>query len=256
MMKAQLLKGASRFKCLYAVHFFETFNQRRRESGPAGYAGIAAKSLWFWLLCFAGAVLYQVLPLTIGAVPLLCAGLVIAVVCPFLAYWFPMTTIVTGTLYSVVQGFLLALVCREFAAEYGPLIWVAVGVTAGAFLMMLVLYGSGIVKVDHKFRDAFLTLFLLSLLGSGAVYISSFFTTALTSLFWGNGPIAIAVAVGTLLLAVINLVFEFDFTVRLVRGGACEKYEWIAAYGLFMTVVMIFLRVLELLARLADRKED
>lgn len=254
-MEVQFLKGAL-IEVLVHSPFFQNIQPAEEGERTAGYTGIAAKSLWFWLLCLAGAALYRFLPLTMGAVPLLCAGLVITVACPFLAYWFPMTTIVTGSLYSVVQGFLLALVCREFAAEYGPLIWVAVAVTAGAFLLMLVLYGSGAVKVNHKLRAAFLTLFLLSVLGSGAVCISSFFTTALTSLFWGSGPIAIAVAVGSLLLAVINLVFEFDFTVKLVRGGARKRYEWIAAYGLFMTVVMIFLRVLELLARLTNRKED
>lgn len=235
--------------------FFRKIRPAQVGERAAGYASIAAKSLWFWPLCFAGAALYRFLPLTIGTVPLLCADLVVAVICPFLAYWFPMTIIVTGSLYSIVQGFLLALVCREFAAEYGSLIWVAAGLTAGVFLLMLFLYASGIIKVNHKFRAVFLTLFLLSILGSAAIYISSFLTTALTGLFLGDGPVAIAVAVGALLLAVINLVFEFDFTAKLVRGSAGKKYEWIAAYGLLMTVVMVFLRVLELLARLADKKK-
>lgn len=235
--------------------FFKKIQLAKKGQPSASYVGVALKSLWFWLLCFIGAALYKFMPLTVEGIPLLCAGLVIAIVCPFLSYWFPATTMITGSLYSVVQGFLLALICHDFIAEYDSLIWIAVGVTASVFFIILILYGSGIVKVNHKFRTVLLALFLLSILGSSVIFISSFFTSSLTNLFWGNSSIAIAVAFGTLLLAIINLVFEFDFTVKLIKKGACKKYEWIAAYGLFMTVVMIFLRVLELLSRFIDKKE-
>lgn len=235
--------------------FFRKIEFAREGERNASYGGIAVKCVWFCLLCFVGAAAGRFIPLPAEAGPPLWIGLAVAVICPFLAYWFPMTTIVTGSLYSVVQGFLLTLICQSYAAEYGSLIWVAVGVTAGVFLLLLFLYASGIIRVNRKFRAAVLTIFLLSIIASAAVWISSFFTPVFSELLFGNGPIGIAVAAASLLIAVVNLVFEFDFTAELVRDGACKRYEWVAAYGIFMSVILIFVRVLELLSRLKSTRE-
>lgn len=235
--------------------FFTKIRLAESEEAAASYGGITWKSLWFWLLCFGGAEAYFLMPLTMGTAMLLAGGLVAAVICPLLSYWFPLATSVTGSLYSAVQGFLLALVCQNYAKEYGGLIWLAAAATALVCITMLALYTGGVVKVNHRFRDVLLTLFLVSVIGSAVVLASSFFTTALTDLLWENGAISIAVTVGALLLAAVNLVFECDFAKRLVKDGACKKYEWVAAYGIFMTIIIIFIRMLELFEKLRPEKQ-
>ena len=63
-------------------------------------------------------------------------------------------------------------------------------------------------------------------------------------------------AIGVLLLNDYGLVYEFDFATRLVENGMRKKYEWTSAYGLFMSVTIIFIRVLELLSKILPIKED
>ena len=235
--------------------FFKKIQLTNRNEAAASYKGIALKSLWYWVLCLGGVLAYCFLPLTAETSLLLGAGVLIAVICPIITYCFPMTACVAGSLYSVVQGYLLALICQTYIKEYAMLIWLAVGITALVFAVMSVLYFSGVIRINRKLRAAFLTMLIASIVGSAIVYASSFFTNALINIFSESGTIYVAVTVGALLIAVINLVFEFDFTVGLVSDGACKKYEWTAAYGLFMSIVLIFIRILEILEKIMPKKE-
>lgn len=236
--------------------FFKKIQLANKNEAAASYSGIALKSLWYWALCFCGVLAYFFLPVTVETNLLLGGGALIAVICPIVTYCFPMTALVAGSLYSVVQGYLLALICQTYIKEYSVLVWLAVGITVLVFAIMAVLYFSGRIRVNRKFRAAFLTMLLASVIGSAIVYVSSFFTDALSSVFLGNGTISIAVTAAALVLAVINLVFEFDFAVRLVSDGACKKYEWTAAYGLFMSIILIFIRILEMLEKIMPKKEN
>lgn len=236
--------------------FYKAVKKAESSESAASYGGIVAKCAWFWVLCFAGVAAYFFLPKGIISGPTLIALVIAALFCPFLTYWFPSLTPVTGSIYSVLQGFAVAFICTQYAKEYAGLVYIAVGITALVFFIVLFLYSSGMIKLNQKFRGVVLALFLASIAGSVIFFISSFFTTALTSVFLGNGPIAIIVSVISLLFSVLNLIFEFDFATRLVKNRLHKKYEWTTAFGLFMTVIIIFLKVFELLAMLIDKKES
>lgn len=235
--------------------FYKKITVANNGEAVASYNGIALRCLWFWMLCAIGIAAFLFIPLETVPPALLLGGACIALICPFLTYWFPRTAAIAGSLYSVVLGFLVSMLCTQYAKEFEGIVYLALGITALVFFVALTLYRSGIIKVNHKFRGILLTLFLASIAGSTIVYISSFFTTALTDVFYGNGSIAILVSVLSLLIASMNLVFEFDFATNLVERKICKKYEWVAAYGLFMTVIFIFIRTLNLLAKIMPAKE-
>lgn len=236
--------------------FFQKIEQARSGDLAASYGGIAIKCLWYWLLCAGGVAAFFYVPLNVSSMPLLIIGAAIAIICPFLTFWFPSTSMVAGSLYSVVQGYLLVLICKMYAKEYTSIVYLAAGITILVFLLILFLYRTGIIHVNQKFRGIVLALFLASAAASTIVYVSSFFTPVLINLFRGNSSIAILVTAAALIIAVLNLVYEFDFATRIVKGGMCKKYEWMAAYGLFMSVILIFLRILELLSKVMGKKED
>lgn len=221
----------------------------------ASYRGIVLKCLWYWGLCLAGVAAYFLVPVETIPIPVLIGSVVIALVCPFITYWMPSTSAVAGSLYSVVQGFLLALVSVVYAKSYTAIVLLAFGITALVFFTVLFLYANGIVKVNRKFRGVILAIFLASVAGSAIVYMSSFFTDTLTNIFVGDGTVALLVTVASLVITVLNLVYEFDFATRMVTEGIHKRFEWTAAYGLFMTVVMMFLRTIELLAKIIPKKQ-
>lgn len=235
--------------------FYKKIETAKYGEASASYGGIAIRCLWFWLLCGIGISLYFLVPIHAFPPSTFIIGASIAFICPFLTYWFPSTASIAGSLYSVVLGFLLAFICNEYAKTYRGIIYLAIGITVLVFFIALFLYRSGIIKVNRKFRAILLTLFLTSIAGSGILYISSFFTTKLTDIFYGDGSLAIIVSFISLLIATINLIFEFDFATNLVENGIRKKYEWIAAYGLFMTIIFIFIRILNLLSKFMPKKD-
>lgn len=236
--------------------FYKKIEKAKNDEERVSYSGIAIKCLWYWILCAAGIAAYYFVPIQNIPIPVLIAGACVAIVCPILTYFVPTAAAIFGSLYSVVMGFAIAAICNVYAASYVDLVYIAVAITVLVFIIVLLLYRTGLIKVGHKFKAIFLTLFFASVLASGGVYISSFFTDTLTNLFWGDGGLAIVVAAVSLLFAVINLVMEFDFATKLVEQGMCKRYEWTAAYGLFMSVVLIFLRTLQLLSKVLPKGGD
>jgi len=51
-------------------------------------------------------------------------------------------------------------------------------------------------------------------------------------------------------LAAFNLMLDFDFIERGSKAGLSKDYEWVAAVGLLVTIVWLYLEILRLLAKL------
>jgi uncharacterized YccA/Bax inhibitor family protein len=51
-------------------------------------------------------------------------------------------------------------------------------------------------------------------------------------------------------LAAMNLALDFDFIEKGSRMGLAKDYEWVAAMGLLVTIVWLYLEILRLLAKL------
>ena len=48
----------------------------------------------------------------------------------------------------------------------------------------------------------------------------------------------------------MNLALDFDFIDRGAKAGLSKDYEWVAAVGLLVTIVWLYLEILRLLAKL------
>ncbi len=240
---------------IYNNLFFRKLEVANDGQLVASYGGIAIKSIWFWIITLLGVGAFYYLPLEIIGAPVLIAGLATMVICSFAVYIFPSTTPVTGTLYSLMQGYVLAYACTEYAKQYIGIVWIALGLTMIVSVSMLILYLTNIIKVGHRFRTIIFTLFMASFLGSGIVLISSFFTPVLKDLIMGNGIVGIVISIVLIIIAALNLVVQFDNVAQTVRLHMIKKYEWLAAYGLYMAVVLLFIRILELVAKLMDKKD-
>ncbi|MCB0986118.1 MAG: Bax inhibitor-1/YccA family protein, partial [Ilumatobacter sp.] len=54
-------------------------------------------------------------------------------------------------------------------------------------------------------------------------------------------------------LAAFNLLLDFDFIERGAKRQLPKGMEWVAAVGLLVTLVWLYLELLRLLAKLQDR---
>jgi uncharacterized YccA/Bax inhibitor family protein len=55
-------------------------------------------------------------------------------------------------------------------------------------------------------------------------------------------------------IAALNLLLDFDMIEKGVAAGAPKYMEWYGAFGLLVTIVWLYLEILRLLSKLANRK--
>lgn len=116
---------------------------------------------------------------------------------------------------------------------------------------MIMIYRAGLIAWDENTRIAVTSALLAIVL----IYLVSFFG-AITGWYQvpyihGAGPIGIAFSLFVIGIGALCLVADFDFIERGVQSGAPKQLEWRAAFGLMVTLVWLYLEILELLAKIA-----
>jgi uncharacterized YccA/Bax inhibitor family protein len=161
--------------------------------------------------------------------------------------------------YAVFEGALVGSVSR-FYNDFFPLepgqtafqgiVPQAVMATLCVFAGMLLAYKTGLIKVTAKFRRIVTmavigyTLFALVNL----VYV--LFADGATFGIGGSSGLGIGISIFAVGLASLMLALDFDSIDKAIAAGAPEKYSWLLAHGLIVTLVWLYLEILRLLGRL------
>lgn len=163
----------------------------------------------------------------------------------------------TAPVYALLEGFFLGTISSyyNFAfAKIAPNIVIqAVGLTFGVVIAMYGLYHFRIIKATERFKSVIIT----ATVGIAVFYLISmvlgFFGINIPFIHEGStmGIIFSLVVVG---IAALNLILDFDMIEQGSRQGAPKFMEWYGAFGLMVTIIWLYLEILRLLAKLADRR--
>ena len=152
--------------------------------------------------------------------------------------------------YSICQGLFLGGV-TWFYEQYFPGIGIlAVVLTLGILGAMLTIYRAGLISWSKNLQIAVYS----SLLAIFTIYLVSFigfFLGFKVPYIHEASPIGIVFSIFVIGIASLCLVADFDFIERGVERGAPKQLEWRAAFGLMVTLIWLYLEILELLAKLA-----
>ena len=178
-----------------------------------------------------------------------------ALVCGVVGQFSPGAARTCGILYAVCEGAMLGLLSFLFEAAVGGVVLSAVLITFTIFGVMLFLYTSEIVKVNDRFMRIMyglgLTILIVSLvyLLSALIAPGNMLIVALTQ----NTGLLVLVSLFIIGYGAFMLAMDFEQVKRIVANGFDKRYEWMAALGLMVTLVWIYVEVLRLLAILSDR---
>ena len=183
------------------------------------------------------------------AFPAAIVGLVLGLVISFKQVTKPAVILA----YAAVEGVFLGGISKLFESAYSGIVVQAIVGTVGVAAAMLVMYRSGKIRVTPKFTKmvigATMGYFVLIMVN----LVASFFTDGGLGLFEG-GLLSMGIALFAIGLASLNLVLDFDFIQKGAEAGIPEKYGWLAAFGLVVTLVWLYIEILRLLSYL--RGED
>lgn len=152
--------------------------------------------------------------------------------------------------FAVAEGLLVGGISRTYdtIAGYEGVVGQAILGTLAAFVGMLALYSSGKLRATPKFTKMLMTAAFGYLALALMSLVSSFFGVGDGWGFYGAGPLGILLSVAGVAIASFFLILDFDFIERGIRNGMPERYGWLAAAGLLMTLVWLYLEILRLLA--------
>ena len=155
-------------------------------------------------------------------------------------------------LYAVLEGVLVGAISSVFERMWPGIVTTAVIATVSTFAGMFLAWKFGIIKVTDKSRRIFGMAIMGYLLFSLVNVAASFMGVGDGWGFGGSGPMGIAISVLGVGLASYSLAIDFDSVDRAVAAQLPEKYSWLLAHGLIVTLVWLYLEILRLLARLRD----
>ncbi|MGV3707342.1 MAG: Bax inhibitor-1/YccA family protein [Gemmatimonas sp.] len=213
--------------------------------------GTATKTLVLLLVTtFAAGVVWQSPPeqwrtaMMIGMI----GGLIMAFATIFKPMWAP----VTAPLYAVLEGMALGGISATINLAYRGLPMLAVGATLVTAVLMFVLYRTRIIKVTDRMRSVATTA-LLGLAGFYLVQILLGFFGVTIPFVNGSGIIGIGVSLFATGLASFFLLLDMDRVEQMVQSGLPKSMEWYGAFSFLLTLVWLYLEMLQLLRKLNSR---
>lgn len=215
-----------------------------------GVMVLAAAALWFWgvsdLAANAGTML------TISSVSALIA-FALVLVSSFRSK--PSAVITLG--YSLFEGLFIGGISAFFENYYPGIVVQALIGTVAVFATCLVLFKSGLVRVNSKFMK-------IMLVGMVSIIVYRLLAMVLamvtpTSLV-GNVdqitvfglPLGLLVGLFAVIFGAMSLISDFDMVREGVRLGADKDMAWSCALGIMVTVVWLYIEILRILAILRD----
>jgi len=168
---------------------------------------------------------------------------------------------VTAPIYAAVEGVFLGAISQFIEIKYGDrvpggaggIVMQAVSLTGGVLFVMMFVYATRIIRVTQKLQMAIVA-------STGALALFYIISMVLSMFGFGTmgvftaSPIGIGFSLFVVGLAAFNLLLDFDFIEKSAQHEAPKSMEWYGAFGLMVTLIWLYLEILRLLMKLADRR--
>ena len=174
------------------------------------------------------------------------AAIVISIVISVRQHW----AHILVPLYAIAKGFFLGSFSAYAHDRFPNFPYQAIGITCITFVVMLLLYQTRIIVVTKKLRSVIITavtsIFVIYIMS----WILGFF--GIKVFIWGTSWPAIIFNILAAVFASLSLLLDFDYIERY-KNKAPKYKEWLATWGLLVTLVWLYVEVLRLMKKLAIR---
>ena len=158
---------------------------------------------------------------------------------------------ITTPLYALSKGLFLGGISAYAELKFPGMPMKAVSITILTFFVMLILYKAKIVIVTKQFRSVVISAAITIIFIYIINWILNIFDLNLPFV-WGTSWFAIGFNIIAAMVASFSLLLDFDFIDRKLYK-APKYYEWVATWGLLVTLIWLYVEVLRLMKKLAIR---
>lgn len=211
---------------------------------------LGATAAWSWKAFASGDIAFGVLAVSgIG-------GFIVSLITIFK----PTLAPVTAPIYAAFEGVFLGAISQVVEMRYGHrvngaggIVMQAVSLTAGVLFVMMFVYATRIIRVTEKLQMAIVA-------ATGALALFYIFALMMSLFGFGtlgvftSSPIGIGFSLFVVGLAAFNLLLDFDMIEKGAQHEAPKFMEWYGAFALMLTLIWLYIEILRLLMKLADRR--
>lgn len=193
----------------------------------------------------------------VNVVPYMWGTLIGGFILAMITIFKPQYAAYTAPIYALLEGFFLGAISSAYNfafAKIAPnIITQAVALTFGVVIAMYALYHFRVIQATQRFKSIVITATLGIAIFYGISLLLGLFNINIPFIHEGStiGIIFSLVVVG---IASLNLILDFDMIEQGARQGAPKYMEWYGAFGLMVTIIWLYLEILRLLSKLADRR--
>ena len=230
---------------------YEPTNQQLADQGRMTFDDVVTKTaVTMGVLALTGAAAWNLVPDSLYLPAMILSGLVGFVVVMIVSF----RRVVNPALvlaYAAIEGVFIGMISKVFESYYPGIVAQAVVATFFAAGATLAAYKFFNIRVTAKFTK----VVVISTVAFAALMLVNFvFSLATGSAGLRGGivgpvsPLAVGISAIAIVLAVFNLILDFDFIEQGVRDGAPAKESWRGAFGLTVTMVWLYIEMLRLIS--------
>jgi uncharacterized YccA/Bax inhibitor family protein len=157
----------------------------------------------------------------------------------------------TALVYSVAEGVLLGAISHAFESRWPGIVVQAVAGTVMVAIGMLFVYKIGAIRVTPRFTRILVGA-TIGVFGLMVVNLIAYLFTPDGLGLRSGGALAVVFSLVCIVIAALNLVYDFDMIERGIRQGAPQKFAWFAAFGITVTLIWLYIEILRLLGYARD----
>jgi uncharacterized YccA/Bax inhibitor family protein len=190
-----------------------------------------------------------------AALPWMLGGIIGGLILALITTFKPDIAFITAPIYAVLEGLALGGVSAFAQARFpnSPIVIQAVALTMCVLLSLLAAYRFGLVKATEQFRSGLMAAAMALCLVYFLTFIVRLFGVQVPFIHDG-GIVGILFSLVAVTIASLFLVLDFDFVEKGVAAGAPKSLEWYAAFSLLVTLVWVYLEILNLLQKLNSKR--
>ncbi len=177
---------------------------------------------------------------------------VISLVLAFKPQAAPFLAPIWSALEGVWLAFLSIVISTQYLKSIEPgLVFQAAGLTFGIAGAAFVAYASGLVRIGGTFKKVMLIAVIgLVVYSLAIVLFNGFLKMNVPNLWVSTSMFGIGFSVLVIILASFFLVLDYQRIEEWAAQGAPKYMEWYGAYALMLTLVWLYVEILNLLAKL------
>ncbi|MEC4017323.1 Bax inhibitor-1/YccA family protein [Streptomyces sp. H27-D2] len=149
--------------------------------------------------------------------------------------------------YAAFEGVFLGALSEIFNERWNGIPMQAVLGTMAVFAAALIVYKTGLVRVNRRFYNIVMTAAIGFVLLTAVNLLFAVFGGG-DGLGFRSGPLGIVFGVVGVVLGACFLLMDFKQVEDGIAYGAPREESWLAAFGLTLTLVWIYLELLRLIA--------